>query len=619
MKKILFPILLISTALALLVRLAYLQLFAHSETKIDDDLAISAEYHYPNRGDIRDRNQKLLVSNQTAYDLMVVPNRVKNLDTLELCHFLQISKEMFIEKMEKIKRYSRYKPSVFMGQISKEMFAPLQEKLRKYEGFSVQKRMQRYYHTDCGANILGYVSEVSAWELQEKKDYLAGELIGKQGVEKQYEEYLRGKKGVRYLQKDKYNRVIASYKDGVYDTLPVVGKDLELTIDEELQKYGELLMQNKRGGIVAIEPKTGEILALISAPSYNPNLLVGRKRSENYMRLHLDSLAKPLFDRSLQAEYPPGSTLKPLTALIALQEGVMTPKTLVPCFGSYAYGRRTMRCHPHNPPFDMVNAIATSCNSYFAHHYKKTLDKYPTPSEGLEAWSNHLKSFGLGNYLGSDFPIGKKGLIPDSEFYNRYYGKNRWGATFHISNAIGQGEILVTPLQLANVMAAIANRGYFFTPHIVRKIDGKPTPLTQYLTPKYTTIDKKHFTEVIRGMNLTYTKGTASALQIPNISLAAKTGTAENFIRIDGKRMQLTDHSIFVAFAPVEDPKIAIVVFVENGYFGARIAGPISSLMIEKYINGNIQRPELEKRMIEKSLEDEYAKPYKGVPFLINQ
>lgn len=621
MRKFFLPIVVILASICLVGRLFYLQVVLNQEASqnIASDIAIDVVYDYPQRGYIYDRNGKLLVTNQPAYDIMVIPNKVRALDTLEFCNLLGIDKQTFIKQYKAARRESPVKPYVFVSQLSKEEYAPLQEKLRKYSGFYAQKRSLRHYQTHSGGNILGYISEVNKWEIQQKPEYLAGEIIGRQGVEKQYEDYLRGKKGVRYLQKDKHNRVIGSYKNGIYDTLPIAGQSLELTVDETLQAYGEKLMQHKRGSIVAIEPKTGEILALVSAPSYDPNLLVGRKRTQNYNKLYADSLAKPLYDRALLAEYPPGSTLKPLTALIGLQEQVMTPQSTVPCAGGYSYGSRFMKCHSHGAPYDMLHAIATSCNAYFAHEYRKVVEKYPSAAQGLDHWSDHLKSFGLGNYLGSDFPTGRKGNIPTSRTYNRQYGENRWSATYNISNGIGQGEILVTPIQLANVAATIANKGYFFTPHIVRKINGEKTPLTQYTVPKKTTIDPKYFDTIIQGMHMAYTSGTARGTQIEGISVAAKTGTAENYMRINGKRVQLTDHSIFMAFAPVENPKIAIVVIVENGYFGARIAGPISSLMIEKYLNDSISRPDLEKRMIEKSLEEEYEKPYKGVPFLINQ
>ncbi|WP_315105767.1 penicillin-binding protein 2 [Capnocytophaga gingivalis] len=621
MKKIFLPFVICVGTLSILARLFYLQVFEKESRKdsIASDVAIEVSYDYPERGYIYDRNGKLLVTNQSAYDIMVIPREVKPLDTLEFCNLVGIDIVRFREELDKAKKYSYRKPSVFVSQLSKEEYAPLQEKLRKFSGFFVQKRLLRHYETYSGANVLGYISEVNDWELKNNPYYLAGEIIGRQGVEKQYEDFLRGKKGVRYLQKDKFNRVIGSYKNGAYDTLPVAGKSLELTIDDDLQSYGEILMQCKRGSIVAIDPKSGEILALVSAPSYDPNLLVGRKRSQNYTLLYNDSIAKPLFDRALLAEYPPGSTFKPFTALLGLQEGVMTPQSLVSCNGGYHYGNRVMKCHAHASPLDMLHAIATSCNAYFAHEYRKIIEKYPTPAQGITAWRNDLRSFGFGEYLGSDFPIGRKGYIPDAAFYNRHYGENGWRATTNISNGIGQGEVLVTPLQLANALSAIANKGDYYTPHIVRKIDGKTTPFTQYTEVKHTCVAPKYFDPIIKGMNLSYTGGTSRGTQIDSVNVAAKTGTAENYIRVNGKRMQLTDHSIFMAMAPIEDPKIAIVVVVENGYFGARIAGPIASLMIEKYLTKNVKRKDLEKRMIEKSLEEEYAKPYSGRPFSINQ
>jgi len=621
MKKIFLPFIICAGTISILIRLFYLQVLDKDTRKdnIASDVAIEVSYDYPERGYIYDRNGKLLVSNQSAYDIMVIPREVKPLDTLEFCSLVGIDIERFRESLDKAKKYSYRKPSVFVSQLSKEEYAPLQEKLRKFPGFFVQKRLLRHYETFSGANVLGYISEVNDWELKKNPYYLAGEIIGRQGVEKQYEDFLRGKKGVRYLQKDKFNRVIGSYKNGIYDTLPIAGKSLELTIDDDLQLYGETLMQCKRGSIVAIEPKTGEILALVSAPSYDPNLLVGRKRSQNYTMLYNDSIAKPLFDRVLLAEYPPGSTFKPFTGLLGLQEGVMSPSSLVSCNGGYHYGNRVMKCHGHASPIDMIHAIATSCNAYFAHTYRKIIEKYPTPAEGLSAWAEDLKSFGFGTYLGSDFPIGRKGYLPDAAFYNRQYGENGWRATSNISNGIGQGEVLVTPLQLANALSAIANKGSYYTPHVVKKIGGEITPFTEYTQIKHTRIDSKYFDPIIRGMNLSYTGGTSRGTQIDSINVAAKTGTAENYVRVNGKRMQLTDHSIFMAMAPMEDPKIAIVVVVENGYFGARIAGPIASLMIEKYLTKNVKRKDLEKKMIEKSLEDEYAKPYSGRPFSINK
>ena len=619
MRKLLLPIIIIFTAVVILLRLFFLQIVFHDDSNNIDNIAIETVYDYPERGYIYDRNGELLVSNQPAYDVMVIPSEVKNLDTLELCSLLEIEKNDFRERLKKARDYSRKKPSVIVHQLSKDDYAVLQEKLRKFQGFYIQKRMLRSYLTHNAGNVLGYISEVNEWELKKNPYYLAGELIGRSGVEKQYEEFLRGKKGVQYYQKDKHNAAIERYKNGAMDTLPIMGQPLQLTIDIGLQAYGEQLMQHKHGGIVAIEPKTGEILALISAPTFDPALLVGRERSKNYTALYNDSIAKPLYDRTLLAEYPPGSPFKVVNALIGLQEGVITPQSVFSCGGGYRYGGHIMRCHCGRGANDLLHGIALSCNAYFANTYKRAIDMKTTSAVGMDKWNAHVRSFGLGGFLGCDLPTGRAGKVPNTALYDKQYGVKRWNGTSNISNAIGQGEILTTPIQLANVMAAIANKGYFYTPHIVKQIDNKQTPFQEYTVPKHTTIDPKHFEPVIKGMNMAYLAGTARRTQIDGINIAAKTGTAENFIRVNGKRMQLTDHSIFVAFAPVEDPKIAIAVFVENGYYGARVAGPIASLMIEKYLKGEVFRCDLERQMLEKSLEHEYLKPYLGQKFYINQ
>ena len=619
MRKLLLPIIIIFTAVVILLRLFFLQIVFHDDSNNIDNIAIETVYDYPERGYIYDRNGELLVSNQPAYDVMVIPSEVKDLDTLELCSLLEIEKNDFRERLQKARDYSRKKPSVIVHQLSKDDYAVLQEKLRKFQGFYIQKRMLRSYLTHNAGNVLGYISEVNEWELKKNPYYLAGELIGRSGVEKQYEEFLRGKKGVQYYQKDKHNAAIERYKNGAMDTLPIMGQPLQLTIDIGLQAYGEQLMQHKHGGIVAIEPKTGEILALISAPTFDPALLVGRERSKNYTALYNDSIAKPLYDRTLLAEYPPGSPFKVINALIGLQEGVITPQSVFSCGGGYRYGGHIMRCHCGRGANDLLHGIALSCNAYFANTYKRAIDMKTTSAVGMDKWNAHVRSFGLGGFLGCDLPTGRAGKVPNTALYDKQYGVKRWNGTSNISNAIWQGEILTTPIQLANVMAAIANKGYFYTPHIVKQIDNKQTPFQEYTVPKHTTIDPKHFEPVIKGMNMAYLAGTARRTQIDGINIAAKTGTAENFIRVNGKRMQLTDHSIFVAFAPVEDPKIAIAVFVENGYYGARVAGPIASLMIEKYLKGEVFRCDLERQMLEKSLEHEYMKPYLGEKFYINQ
>lgn len=618
MRKSLLLTSVILVGFVFLARLFYLQIYDSSDYNIYEDNAIRKVYDYPKRGYIYDRNGKLLVANQPSYDLMMIPREVKSLDTSEFCTLLNITKEDFIKIYNRAKNYSPRLPSVFVPQLSKEDFGTLQEKLRKYEGFYIQKRSLRSYETSIGANVLGDIGEVSQSIIDRDNYYKMGDLIGKQGVELSYEYILRGKKGIKFIQKDRFNRDIGPYKNGIFDSLPESGKDIVITIDAELQEYGEKLMQNKRGGIVAIDPKSGEILAMVSSPTYNPNLLVGRERSANFNKLYNDSIAKPLFDRGLQAQYAPGSPFKVINALIGLQEGVVTTNETVGCSMGYYYnGRRLTGCHSHASPVNMNAGIAQSCNAYFVNAYRKILDKYNDPAEGMNVWANHSKSFGLGGFLNNDLSVGRPGRIPDGDFYDRGYGKGRWRSTYVVSNAIGQGEVEATPIQLANMAAAIGNRGYYYTPHIIKSIEGEEIE-AKFKSPKYTTIDAKHFEPVVQGMFDVYNKGTAQSLQVPGIEICGKTGTAENFIKIDGVKTQLTDHSIFVAFAPKDDPTIAIAVFVENGYWGSRFAGRIASLMIEKHIKGEITRKDMEQWMLTHSLENEYAKPHSGQPFKIN-
>jgi len=619
MKKFLLSSIIIIIGITFIGRLSYLQIFRFSPTQLAEDTAIKAIYDYPERGYIYDRDGNLLVANQPAYDVMVIPREVKPLDTLEFCDLLRIDKETFISKLEKANIFSPRLPSVLVQQLSKEDYAGLQEKMRKYEGFYIQKRLLRYYDTPSGANVLGYISEVNDWEIKENPEYIQGELTGRTGIEMQYEELLRGQKGVKYIQKDRFNRDLGPYREGEFDTLPIPGKEIHVTLSKQLQEYGERLMNGKRGGVVAIEPSSGEILALISGPTYDPSLLVGRERSKNYNKLHYDTIAKPTWDRALLAEPSPGSPFKTMNALVALQEGVITPQTKFRCYNGFYVGKTKRGCHCGGGMRDMNVGIYRSCNAYFAGTFRKIYDKFATTDEGMDVWEKHIESFGLGNYLGYDLPNGRPGRIPGVAYYDKVYGDNRWSSSFIISNSIGQGEVAATPIQLANMTATIANRGYFFTPHILKKISGEEISIDKFTTPKHTTIDRKHFDPVVRGMAEVYVRGTARWVQIPDIAIAGKTGTVENFTIIDGERKQLTDHSIFIAFAPVENPKIAIAVYIEHGYYGARYAGHIASLMIEKYLKGEISRTDLEKRMLEKTLEHEYAKPYSGEDFKINE
>ena len=567
-----------------------------------------------------DRNDRLIVGNELFYDLMIIPAELKPIDTLEFCKILKITKTTLIDKINKAKKYSRVKPSVFLSQISKTDYAIIQEKLWKYKGFSVRKKSNRNYLLNSASNILGYISEVNDYEVKDNSYYESGELIGRQGIEKSYEKKLRGLKGVSYFEKDNFNRTTGSYKEGIYDTLLKPAKNINLTIDSNLQIYGDSLMINKFGSIIAIEPESGEILSLINAPSFDPNLLIGRERSTNYLKLKNDTIGKPLFDRGLQGMYPPGSTFKLINGLIALQEDVITPSTKILCNAGHFYSnKRFMKCHCKPGTYNDLNkAIYNSCNTYFATIYKKTIEKYSSSKQGIDNWKNHVNSFGLGNYLGYDHPLGQPGLIPDSKYYDKWYPNNRWRAATTISNGIGQGEILTTPIQLGNIAASIANRGWFITPHFVKKISNDSIKL-KYREKKYSSIDSIHFEKIVQGMYDVIEKGTAQNSKIRGIEIVGKTGTAENFIKIDGVRKQLTDHSIFIGFAPKENPKIAIAVFIENGYWGTRWAAPIASLMMEKYLNKKVERKYLEKYIFNGNLMNEYLKPYTKSNFSINE
>ncbi|HLT51494.1 MAG TPA: penicillin-binding transpeptidase domain-containing protein [Arenibacter sp.] len=619
MRKILLSSIILLVGLTFIGRLSYLQIFSFSPNQILEDPAIKAMYDYPERGYIYDRNGELMVANQPAYDVMVIPREVKPLDTLEFCSLLGIDKDRFIDQLNKARVYSPRLPSVLVPQLSKEDYGRLQEKMRRFEGFYIQKRSLRYYDTDSGANVLGYISEVNPWDLVNNPSYAAGELKGTTGIEKEYEDILRGHKGVKYIQKDRFNRDIGPYKHGELDTLPEQGKQITVTLDKILQEYGEKLMVGKHGGIVALEPGSGEILALITGPSYDPSILVGRDRSKNYSKLHYDSITKPTFDRSILASQSPGSPFKTLNALVALQEGAITTETTVQCFNGFYVGKKKRGCHCGGGIRNLHSGLYKSCNAFSAGVFRKFYDKFPTTGEGMDVWEKHMKSFGLGTYLGYDLPTGKPGRIPNREYYDRVYGEGRWSSSYIISNSIGQGEVETTPIQLANMVAAIANRGHYFTPHVLKKVNGEKVSDPEFTEAKHTTIDKRHFEPVVNAMADVYKNGTARWLQVKGLEIAGKTGTVENFTRIDGVRTQLTDNSVFVAFSPVDDPKIAIAVYIENGYFGSRYAGHIATLMIEKYLKGEITRLDLEKRMLEKTLEEEYAKPYSGQPFKINE
>ena len=619
MRDKLFQIIVVIISGLLIIKLFELQIINNNSSQILQRASIQKVYDFPERGYIYDRNKKLIVYNEPYYDLMIIPKDIKISDSLLISKEINLTSRDFLDRFNKAKKYSNVKPSILISGITKNEYANIQEKLWKFSGLFIQKKSKRKYNFQTASNLFGYTSEVNTYEIDNNPYYRAGEMIGRQGLEKSYEKILRGKKGVKYFQKDKFNRIISKYKNGIYDSLMTPAKNIDVTLDIELQIYGDSLMKNKFGSIVAIEPKSGEILALVNSPGYDPNLLVGRDRSVNYNNLNLDSIGKPLFERGLQGQYPPGSTFKIINALIGLQENVIQEETLFRCNGGHFYAKNAfMKCHTNQDTYtDLNNAIYTSCNTYFAKTYKEIIEKHETSSIGLDKWKDYVTSFGFGNFLGYDHPTGKRGFIPSSDYYNRWY-KNSWGASTTISNSIGQGEVLTTPIQLANFAAIIANKGWYISPHFVKNIENDSIN-KNYKNIKETLILEKHFDPITRGMIDVVEKGTAQNSKIKGITLAGKTGTAENFIKINGQRKQLTDHSIFIGFAPAEDPKIAICVFIENGYWGSRWAAPISSLITEKYLNRKVERKWLENYILNGNLKEEYMKPYLYENFTINE
>ncbi len=594
-RKFVIAAIFISIGVIFLLRLFYIQV-------INDDYKLSANNNvlryvtqYPARGLVYDRDGELLVYNEAAYDLMVTPRQVKNLDTLNFCTTLGISKEVFIKKMKAARNYSPYKESIFEKQLSAETYAALQEKLYSFHGFYVQSRTLRKYPGLIAAHTLGYVGEVSERLTAENPYYRSGDYIGISGVEKSYEKELRGKKGLSVMMVDVFNRPKGKFNNGEYDTLAITGSNLVTSLSAKLQRYGEQLMQGKTGGIVAIEPSTGEILAVVSAPSYDPNLLVGRARSKNYGWL-LTAEGLPLFNRALMAYYPPGSTFKLINDLIAQQEGVLTPSTSYYCDGGYHMGRQTVKCDARHSNIQLRAAVQHSCNTYHCYVFRSIVDnkKYATTEQGYTAWRNHVLTFGIGVRLYSDLPQELKGMVPSVAYYDKYFGKGRWRSSTVVSLSIGQGELGITPLQMANTMCIIANKGFYYTPHIIKKVGKEDLHLSRFKEKHYTDIDPKYYDIMIDGMQDVVDIGTAAGSKIKGIPFCGKTGTAQN---PHGK-----DHSLFVAFAPRENPKIAIGIMVENGGWGASWAAPIASLMIEKYLTDSIATPArhaIEKRMLE--------------------
>ncbi|MEG0796496.1 MAG: penicillin-binding protein 2 [Odoribacter sp.] len=575
------------------IRLFYMQV-------IDDSFQMKAILNsqriatqYPARGLIYDRNQKLLVENQPAYDLMVIPRQVKDFDTMELISILGIEKEMLVKNLTKCRRYSPYKSSILISQITANKYAVLQEKLYKYAGFFMQTRTLRKYNVSHSADVFGYIGEVSQSMIDRDSSYASGDYIGIDGLEKSYENILKGEKGEKILLVDNYNRVKGSYRNGEYDKQAIVGNDLVTTLDAELQEYAYQLMRNKKGGIIAIEPSTGEILLKVSSPGYDPQLLIGLERGKNYRKLQEDENL-PLFDRTVKAAYPPGSTFKTLQALIGLQEGVITAESRFECHKGYSFGSLRMGCHNHASPLDLRHSIQNSCNPYYVNVWRRILENGSpgTVRDAYGKWREYITSFGLGQKICPDFTNELSGSVPSQDYYDRVYKTQNWKWTYIMSISIGQGELLITPLQIANMAACIANRGYYITPHIVRPIEGFPNQVEKHTIP----IDASNFEIVIDGMEMAAAAGTARGAGIDSIIVCGKTGTVQN--------PHGADHSVFMAFAPRENPKIAIAVYVENGIWGATYACPIAGLLMEKYLKGKIseKKKEVDQRMKSSSL-----------------
>lgn len=596
-------------ALIYVGRLFDLQINDERYKKSADTNAFLHKTVYPSRGLMYDRDGRLVVYNQPAYDVMLIPRDVQPFDTIDFCNTLNITPEQLRKRFADMRDkrlnpgYSSYTPQRLIAQLSTEDYGRLQEKLYRFPGFYIQKRILRQYNYSAAANVLGNLREVSQADIDKDPYYSPGDYCGDLGVERSYEEYLRGVKGEEILIRDSRGRIQGRYDGGAHDVAPISGRDLTLSIDIELQEYAERLMAGKRGAVVAIEPETGEILCLVSSPTYDPRLLVGRHRGENYKALVNDP-SLPLFDRALGGAYPPGSTFKPTQGLILLQEGIITTSTTYPCHGGYVNGGLRVGCHAHGSPLPLKPALQTSCNAFFCWGFKAMIDrrgKYGTPADAFEIWKKHLVSMGYGYALGVDLPHESRGFLPNAKFYNKFYGEGHWSANTVISVAIGQGEILATPLQIANLAATIANRGWFITPHAVKAIQDTVMP-AQYSERRRPTIDLKWYPEVAEGMRMAVTGGTCRRAAIPGIDVAGKTGTAQN---PHGR-----DHSAFMGFAPYDHPKIAVAVYVENGGFGAVYGVPIGSLVMEKYLCDSIHpsRQYMEDQMISTTLPYSNAK-----------
>ncbi len=577
-------------ALIFIVKLFRLQVMDPTYKQYATNNVLREVVQYPARGLIYDRNGELLVYNKTAYDLLITPREVKQFDTTMFCNLLEITRKDLEEGIQKAKSYSWYKPSILIKQISPENYAVLQEQLYKFEGFHSQSRTLREYSAPIAAHALGYVGEVTGGDLEKDPYYKSGDYIGISGIEKIYEKQLRGTKGIKKNLVDVHNRIQGSYRLGREDIPAQIGSNITTTIDLKLQQYAEILFQNKKGAVVAIEPSTGEVLALLSAPLYDPGLLVGRVRGKNYAELLADSL-KPLFNRALQAKYPPGSTFKTITALIGLQTQAINTSTHFTCNGPAS---TPIKCtHNHVTPTNVLEGIRESCNPFMWNTFRSIIGKYRTSAEGFSVWREFVRSFGIGTILSSDFANALKGDLPTEDMYNRIYGTGHWNALTIRSLAIGQGELGVTPLQMANVASVVANRGFYYEPHIVKAVEGD-TIRSSFKMKHEVGIEEQHFEPIIEGMR----QSIKGAYLLPGIEYCGKTGTIQN--------NQGLEHGAFEAFAPKEEPHIAVFVYVENSKWGASYAAPIASLIIEKYLNDTIasNRHYIEERMINTNLLD---------------
>lgn len=572
-------------ALTIVARLFYLQVIDDSYLLSANNNVLRKVIEYPARGVILDRNGKILVQNEPVYDLMVIPREARNIDTALLCRLIGIDKEGFDKRIKKAREHSPYRASIFEKLIPKETFAVLQEHMDKFNGFYTVDRNIRTYPDSIAAQFLGYIQEVNDKDIERSNGfYRSGDYIGASGVERSYEELLRGTRGVKNQMVDALNRPQGSFMDGKYDTLAIAGEGLISSLDKELQILAEQLMKNKLGSVVAIEPSTGEILTYVSSPSYNPNLMVGRERGNNYMEMLYDPY-KPMFNRPIQASYPPGSVFKVVAALTAQQAGIINPQTIFHCPGGYRYGRNAiMRCTHVDGPTDLVKSIQKSCNTYYGYVYARMLDSRGMPThKAYDLWRDGLLKFGLGNPLGIDLPGEKGGNVFPSEYYTKHFGSDKWTSSYNISQSIGQGQLGITPLQMANIMAIVANRGYYYRPHLIKGIGEKKIVKKEFTEKIWAGVDARHYEPVIEGMSRAVSSGTATASRIPGIEMCGKTGTVQN--------PHGENHAVFFAFAPRDNPKIAIAVFVENAGYGGTWAAPIASMLIEKYIRDTVSLP----------------------------